>query len=448
MPHAIHQLDAEPGRRGLAGKAARAMTVRPRPLATRGRHLSEALRIWLGALVCALWLAACTNGSSNVAVGSLPGDAAKDPAERALDAKSPVKVGMLLPLSGSPQTAAIAKGLQQAAELALFELDAPSLQLLVKDDKGTEAGAREAAEEAVKGGAELIIGPLFAKSVSAAAPVARQANVPVIAFSSDARVASAGVYLLSFLPTQEVPRIVAFTAGQGRQRFAALLPDDAHGRLLEPMFKDAVNRSGGTVVAIERFPVEVNGMIDPVRRMRDAIRTAEEAGQPVDALFLPGGQDTLPLIGPMLPRSEIDPARIKIIGAGGWDYANAGRERILEGGWFAAPDPRGWRDFSERFAKTYKNLPPRLASLAYDAVGVAAAFATAAKGARYTPANLTRASGFTGIDGPFRFDAKGLSERSLAILEMQKFGPAVLEPAPGSPTASQTVAEAPGRQVN
>lgn len=406
------------------------------------------LRLCLAVLACALWLAACTNGSSNVTVGSLAPEANKDPAERALDAKNPVKIAMLLPLSGSPQTAAIAKGMKQAAELALFELEAPSLQLLVKDDKGTEEGARAAAEEAIKGGAELIIGPLFAKSVSAAAPIARQGNVPVIAFSNDARVAATGVYLLSFLPAQEVPRVVAFTAGQGRQRFAALLPDDTSGKLLEPMFKAAVERNGGTIVAIERFPVEVNGMIDPVRRMRDAIRTAEETGQPVDALFLPGGQDTLPLIGPMLPKSEIDPQRIKIIGAGGWDYPNAGRERILEGGWFAAPDPRGWRDFSERFAKTYKNMPPRLASLAYDAIGVGAAFATAAKGARYTSTNLTRASGFTGIDGPFRFQPNGLSERGLAILEMQKFGPTVLEPAPGSPTASQALAEAPGRQLN
>lgn len=446
MPHANPFFDTEPRRHDGTAKTARRMKLSPGDtLAGGSLHV---LRLCLAVLACALWLAACTNGSSNVTVGSLAPEANKDPAERALDAKSPVKIAMLLPLSGSPQTAAIAKGMKQAAELALFELEAPSLQLLVKDDKGTEEGARAAAEEAIKGGAELIIGPLFAKSVSAAAPIARQGNVPVIAFSNDARVAATGVYLLSFLPAQEVPRVVAFTAGQGRQRFAALLPDDTSGKLLEPMFKAAVERNGGTIVAIERFPVEVNGMIDPVRRMRDAIRTAEETGQPVDALFLPGGQDTLPLIGPMLPKSEIDPQRIKIIGAGGWDYPNAGRERIMEGGWFAAPDPRGWRDFSERFAKTYKNMPPRLASLAYDAIGVGAAFATAAKGARYTSTNLTRASGFTGIDGPFRFQPNGLSERGLAILEMQKFGPTVLEPAPGSPTASQALAEAPGRQLN
>ena len=82
----------------------------------------------------------------------------------------------------------------------MFERDNPSLQLIVKDDKGTPEGAKAAAEEAIKGGASSILGPLFAKSVAAVAPVARQADVPVIAFSNDRQVAGNGVYLLSFQP--------------------------------------------------------------------------------------------------------------------------------------------------------------------------------------------------------------------------------------------------------
>jgi ABC-type branched-subunit amino acid transport system substrate-binding protein len=340
----------------------------------------------------------------------------------------------MLPLSGAPQTAAVAKGLKQAAELALFERNMPDLQLLVKDDKGTDEGARAAAQGAVGAGAELIIGPLFAKSVSAAAPIARQAGIPVIAFSNDARVAGQGVYLLTFLAAQEVPRIVGYAVSQGRTRFAALLPEDAAGNVLAPLFKSAVEANGGSLVAVEHYPVEVNRMLDPVRRLRESMRIAQEAGAPVDVLFLPGGADTLPLIGPLLPPHEFDGQAVKVIGTGGWDYPNAGRERILRGGWFAAPDPRGWQEFSERFAKTYKSMPPRLASLAYDAIGVAAALAPAAKGSRYQQSDLTRPSGFNGVDGAFRFQVNGLSARSLAILEMQAYGPGVVEGAsPASP---------------
>ena len=64
-------------------------------------------------------LAACSANSSNETVGSISNEAPKDPAARVLDAKSPVKVAMLLPLSGSPQTAAVAG--RPVAGVALLE---------------------------------------------------------------------------------------------------------------------------------------------------------------------------------------------------------------------------------------------------------------------------------------------------------------------------------------
>ena len=94
------------------------------------------------------------------------------------------KVAMLVPLSAKGQPGLIGKSLKQAAELALFERNNPNLQLIIKDDKGTPEGARAAADDAIKAGAQLILGPLLAKSVGAAAAVARPAGVPVVAFST------------------------------------------------------------------------------------------------------------------------------------------------------------------------------------------------------------------------------------------------------------------------
>jgi ABC-type branched-subunit amino acid transport system substrate-binding protein len=342
--------------------------------------------------------------------------------------RADIKVAMLLPLSAPGQTAVIAKAMKQAGELAMFELDNPSFQLVVKDDKGTAEGARAAAEQAVKEGAELILGPLLSVSVKAAAPVARQANVPVIAFSNDRQAAGQGVYLLSFLAEQEVDRVVSYAVAHGRTRFAALIPEDAYGRLTEAAFKQAVARSQGTVVAIEHYQAQVNGMLEPTRRLMDAIVQAEAEGGPIDAVFLPGGPETLPNIGPLIAYNKIDTRQIKLIGSGGWDYANLGRDPAFVGGWFPAPDPRGWRAFSERFARTYKASPPRIASLAYDAVSIAIGLARNPRGARFTAENLTRASGFTGVDGPVRLLSDGTAERGLAVLEVQSFGASVVDP--------------------
>jgi ABC-type branched-subunit amino acid transport system substrate-binding protein len=351
-----------------------------------------------------------------------------------------VKVAVLVPLSSQGQPGVIARSLKQAAELALFERDNRRLELMVKDDRGTPEGAKAAAEDAVKRGASLILGPLYAKSVSAAAPVARKAQVPVVAFSSDREVAGNGVYLLSYQPTPEVERIVAYAAKRGMKRYAALMPQDAFGKLVEPVFREAVARAGGSVATLETYPSNANAMLAPLRKISMDIATAEAEGAPVDALFLPGGQEYLELLARLLPQAKIDTGKVKLLGTGGMDYPNAGRDASLVGAWYPGPDPRGWSDFAQKYAKTYQAAPPRIAGLAYDAVNLAIALA-ADSSQGFSAAALTRGGGFTGIDGTYRLLPDGTTDRSLAILEVQKFGSAVVEAAPsapGTPTADAT----------
>ncbi len=354
--------------------------------------------------------------------------------------RDPAKIALLLPTSAEPQTAAIAKAMKQAAELALFDLNQPNLQLIVKDDRGTEAGARAAATEAIAAGAEIILGPLFSRSVAAVAPVARQAKVPVISFSNDRTVAGNGVYLLSFLHDQEVSRIVSFAAAQGRSRMVALLPRDALGDQLDQSLRSAVSRSGTTLVAVERYALNTTAVLEPARKINEVIKSAQSSGAPIDSLFLPGTQDTLQLVTPFIPYLGIDTQAVRLLGTSGWDTPVTTREKSFAGGWFAAPNPQGWRAYADKFARSYNAPPPRFASLANDAMVVAAAFASAPRGNRYGAPNLTRASGFSGVDGPFRLLASGLVERELAILEVQPGGATVIEASPSQPVRLQTSA--------
>lgn len=398
------------------------------------RYASALALLWVAALV-----AACAiqggSGPSLTPVGPGPNEGAPE-----VRRGNSVKVALLLPLTSTGHTAAVAKALKQAGELALFELDNPSFQLIVKDDKSTPDGARAAAEEAIKEGAEIILGPLFAGSVQAVAPVARQAGIPVLAFSNDRQVAGDGVYLLGFLPQQEVDRVVGFSLAQGHRRYAALLPNDAYGKVVEAAFRHAVSAGGGVIAALESYTPASNAMVEPAERIVTAIKQAEEALQPIDALFVPGGPETLPSLGPLLAYASIDTSRIKLLGTGGWDYPNIGREAVFQGGWYASADPRGWRDFSEKFARTFGSSPPRLASMAYDAVTIAIRLSGQPAGSRFTAANLTRSAGFSGVDGPLRLLESGIAQRGLAVLEVQSIGANVIDPPNGfgSPTPSLT----------
>ena len=379
-----------------------------------------AVKIALAGMMAAM-LVAC--GAPGAGGGGGPGGASFTGSTGA------VKVALLLPVTSSGSTPAVAKALKQAAELALFDFDNPNVSLVPKDTKGTPDGARLAAESAVKDGAELIIGPLFAQEVAGAAPVARQAGIPMIAFSSDEKVAGNGVYLLSFQAGRDVPRIVSFAMSKGKRSFAQLVPQSPYGRVAESAFAKAVSGGGGETSVRAAFPADdSNAMLGPVRQIANAIK----GGQKVDALFLPAGREELPSLAPLLASSDLTSGRLQFVGTGQWDYPNIGGEKALVGGWYPAPDPKGWSNFVQGYSKTYGSVPPRLASLAYDAVSLAVSLSQNPPGQRYDMGQLTRASGFAGIDGLFRLLPDGTCERGLAILEVREGGPVVIDPAPSS----------------
>ena len=355
-------------------------------------------------------------------------------AEAGAAPRPPVKIGLLLPLTGPGQAGLIAGTMKQAAELALKDLQASHVQLVVKDDKGTPEGATAAATEALADGVELIMGPLYARSVATASAIARTKAIPLIAFSNDTQVAGSATHLLSFLAGQEVSRVVSYASQKGKRRYAALIPADAYGKLVEPSFKEAVARTGGAVVVSQTYPVDtdgrVAGVLAMVKQLHDQIISFEGQGNPIDAIFVPGGEETVQLLGPLLKQSGIDTKRIQVIGTGALDTPNSGRDDAFVGAWFAAPDPRGFKDFSEKFIRAYGQAPPRISSLAYDAASLAAALATGPDGARFIPSALTRTSGYNGVDGLFRLKSDGVAERALAILEVQKFGAAVIDAPP------------------
>lgn len=386
-------------------------------------HLG-AVRLVVAATIVAALIAACgtPGGGRGPDVGSITGGSGT------------VKVALLLPISGSGNTPAVAKALKQAAELALFDFDNPRISLVPKDTRGTPEGARVAAESAVQDGAELIVGPLFAQEVYGAAPVARQAGIPMIAFSTDEKVAGNGVYLLSFLAGRDVPRIISFALARGKRKFAVLVPQSPYGRIAEAAFAKAVTSGSGIAPVRATFPPgNAAAMAGPVRQIANALKS----GQQIDALFLPAGREELTALAPLLASSGVTSSRVQFVGTGQWDFPNIGREKALIGGWYPAPDPKGWSGFVQRYSKTYGSTPPRIASLAYDAVSLAVSLSQNPPGQRYTPAQLTRPSGFAGVDGLFRLLPDGTSQRGLAILEVRERGPQVLEPAPNSFTSAQ-----------
>ena len=231
-----------------------------------------------------------------------------------------VKVALILPLSAPGNAGLAGQAMRNAAEMALAEFNAPNIQLLVKDDGGTAEGARVAAQQALDEGAEIILGPLFAQSVAVVGQLARTRNIPVIAFSTDTNVAAHGVYLLSFLPESDVARIVQYAASAGKRSFAALIPDNPYGTVVEAAFKQDVTRRGGQIVALERYPHDKAAMAAPVKAVAQAAIRA-------DALFLPDGGDAAPDVAQALVGNGLNVKKIQMLGTGLWGTIRASPRR-------------------------------------------------------------------------------------------------------------------------
>ena len=335
---------------------------------------------------------------------------------------TPVRVGVILPFSSTaPATRALAASRMKAAQLAMFDAGNPRILLMTADEGNGGAGAAKAAQQLLNQGAEVIVGPLFGASVSAVAPIARDRAVPVLAFSTERTVAGNGVYLLSFLPRNEVRRVVSYAVSRGHRQFAALVPQTAYGDVAQAAFQESVAANKGNIVSMERFAPNAAAVAAPA---------AAIAKSGADAVFIPQGGTILRAIGPTLSQDGMARGKVKLLGTGLWEEAALAREPSLQGAWYAAPSPNADADFVGKYRNAFGADPASLANLAYDAVSLVALLSQGEAYHRFTPAALMDPNGFSGVSGIFRFAADGTSERGLAVLEMNANGPVVVSPAP------------------
>lgn len=384
-------------------------------------------------MVSLLFVAACSGtglGGGGMGGGGFDfagggGGAATAPVTGEVLGAGSVKVALLLPLSANGNAGQIAQDMKNAADLAIRDFKTAGIQVLVKDDQGTADGARTAANAAIAQGAQLILGPLFSQSVTAVAQVARPANVPVVAFSTDTTTAAPGVYLLSFLPQGDVDRIITYAASKGRRSFAALLPDTAYGTIVEAALQRAVANVRGRVMSVERYPLDKTQMQSKATAMAGLIKSGT-----VDAVFMPGGAQEAPFLAQIMAANGVDPSKITYLGSGQWDDPAVTRESTLNGGLYPAPDNTGFNSFAQRYQAAFGSAPSRTATLAYDATSLAAGLTARFGDQRFAQATLTNPSGYIGLDGAFRFLPNGLNQRGLAVYQINNGKAVQVDPAP------------------
>lgn len=327
------------------------------------------------------------------------------------------RIALLVPITGP--NAGVGESIANAANMAVLDTGGQRLRVTVYD---TATGAAGAAERAVAEGNKLILGPLLAEDVRAAADVGRRAKVPLISFSNDVSVAGNGTYLLGFTPAQSVIRVVGYARGKGVTKFGALVPSGIYGQRASTALGNAVQAAGGQMTSIQTYDRSTQGMLAAITRLNksgtaDAILIADSARTALQAV-------------PSLRRGNHGKA--KILGTELWNTESSlGQTPLLHGAWFASVPDALYNQLSTKYRTRFGKAPYRLASLGYDAVLLTNKVALNWKvGTAFPIKALDDRGGFTGIDGAFRFNQYGVAERALEVQQVGAGGATIVAAAP------------------
>ncbi|SLN23983.1 penicillin-binding protein activator [Roseisalinus antarcticus] len=376
----------------------------------------------IAALFAALWLAAC----GQVSVPAIGLGAGGGPR---IDPGAPVQVALLVP-GGSAigGDAIIARDLENAARMAIADLQGVEIDLRVYNTEASPAVAASAAQQAVADGAKIILGPLRADAAAAASSAVRDQNVNVLAFTNTTSVAGGNLFILGPTFANTARRLVSYGAGAGLDRYLVVYGDDAQGATGRDAIASAVRQYGGTLMGMESYPMTSQAAI-----IEAAPRIAAAADQTgANAVFLTGGVNAdLPIIATALPEAGLSTSQATFVGLTRWDaLPQALTLPGLQGGYFARPDTGAITRFETRYAETYGEAPHVLAGLAYDGIAAIGALVSLNDPNALTGSSLTQASGFTGTSGIFRLRPDGTNERGLAVARISNNQVVVVDPAP------------------
>ena len=335
--------------------------------------------------------------------------------------KAKHKFALLVPLTG--RGADIGKALRDAAKLALIEKGTPDYALIPIDINAD--GPAAAAEQAVADGAEVILGPVFSDDVGKVAKVARKNKIKVFTFSNNKLVAGNGTYVFGLIPSQQVERVLLYSANHGVKNYSAVVPNNLYGQQSSEMVTRFAKWIGGKSMEVGLYSVKT-----PTSTAAGVISAAYKAKgmKPklsTDAVVIVEGGDKLKSVVNSLANAGVGCGRVRCLGVASWDDKKIISSPALSGAWYASSPYEDVEDFLQRFQLKYRYTPDEIASLGYDAASLAVELSPG-----FTKASIENPGGFKGLKGIYRFTGEGINQRGYAIYEIRSGLAQVLDSAP------------------
>jgi branched-chain amino acid transport system substrate-binding protein len=231
----------------------------------------------------------------------------------ALAQQQPVKIGLILPMTGP--FASTGRQVDAAVRLYLAQNGATvagrKIEVILKDDAGTADTTRRLAQELVVNDKVTVLAGFGLTPLAlATAPIATQSKTPMVvmaAATSSITEASPYIVRTSFTLPQVTLGIAEWASKNNIRKAVTLVSDYGPGIDAERTFKDRFTLNGGTIAGELRVPLRSPDFAPFLQRVRDA--------QP-DALFVfvPSGVGSA--LMKQFTERGLDKAGIRLIGTG------------------------------------------------------------------------------------------------------------------------------------
>ena len=192
--------------------------------------------------------------------------------------EGPVKIGVILPLSGKiANWGDSAKG---GIDVAVEEInkaggiDGKKVEIVYEDDQCDKTKATTAVQKLINiDNIKVIIGPLCSGSVLAAAPVAENAKVIMLGFGSTAAISSAGDYI--FRHTYSDAYQGVFLANQIKDvldinKIGIVYVNNDYGKGLFDGFNDEFTKLGGYISNVESYNLDVTDFRTIIAKIKNS----------------------------------------------------------------------------------------------------------------------------------------------------------------------------------
>lgn len=351
---------------------------------------------------------------------------------------NPYRIGCLVPVNGqyAPYGRQVVRGVTMAADDYNQLHPQQPVSIVVKDTQDdaaiTQRSFRELTQEQ---GVLAAIGPMSGLCTQAIAQHALELGVPLLTLTQPEDDGAPSPYLLHvFLDNRQMLQGLVQHCRKklSLKRFAVLYPNDRYGTKMSKAFAEAVQESGGSLLASVSYPAESTSFEDPIQKLVKLAAEnlpATEGGSkvaPFEALFIPDQARTVALIAPQLPYYNV--VGVRLLGTNLWanpELLKSGgiyvEQAIFPAAYHARGDSPKSQRFEERFKELYQTAPSYLEAQAHDALSL---LLTALD---HTPPPLERAAvleqllkikNYPGLTGLASFSPDGRMDRRYRILQI------------------------------